>query len=193
MKKIKVINPILCSDYLPHLRKLITKTLNTNQTLTKVMYLTAQTHNATVKHTDVCSIKSQTSELNVLQSVVQCLTGIFVFECLRVVHFMPDRCMTEFVDLQNDMCVCTYVCMYVRIMCVSMYVCMCVCVYVRMYVCMYYVCMYVCFVYVCIYVCMYVCVCVCMYVCVYVCMYVLMYVCMYVLCVCVCIYIHIYV
>jgi len=37
MKQIKVINLILCSDYLPHLRKLITKTINTNQTLTKVI------------------------------------------------------------------------------------------------------------------------------------------------------------
>ena len=36
----------------------------------------AQTHNATVKHTDVCSVKSQISELNVLQSVIQCQTGV---------------------------------------------------------------------------------------------------------------------
>jgi len=89
MQKIKVINLILCSYYLSHLRKLITKTLNTNQTLTKVIYLTAQPHNATVQHIDVCSIKSQISELNVVQSVIQCLTGIIVFECSQLHSSCP--------------------------------------------------------------------------------------------------------
>ena len=57
--------------------------------LTKVIYLTARTHNATVKNTDVCSIKSQISELNVLQSVIQCPTGFIVIECFQLKSSCP--------------------------------------------------------------------------------------------------------
>lgn len=61
---------------MPHFRKLITKTLHKPMTLTKVIFHLAQTHNATVKYTDACSVKSKISELNVLQSVIQCQTGV---------------------------------------------------------------------------------------------------------------------
>jgi hypothetical protein len=47
----------------------------------------SDTH-ATIKHTDVCSFKSHISELNVLQSVIQCLTGINVFERLSVLQLI---------------------------------------------------------------------------------------------------------
>ena len=46
-----------------------------------------------------------------------CLFCLYVM-CFFLTSFMSDCCMTEFVDLQNDMYVCmyvcTYICMYVR-------------------------------------------------------------------------------
>ena len=44
--------------------------------------------------------------------IVLCSFVLFVCYVFFLTSFMSDCCMTEFVDLRNDMCACMYVCMY---------------------------------------------------------------------------------
>ena len=69
--------------------------------------------------------------------VLCCVVSFVLFVCVLCVYFLTsfmfDCCMTEFVDLRNDacVCVCMYVCMYV------------LCMYAYMYfLCVYYVFIY---------------------------------------------------
>ena len=67
--------------------------------------------------------------------VLYCVCFVGVLCVLFLTGFMSDCCMTEFVDLRNNLYV------YVRIYYVCMYACVHLCMYVFVYVCMY-VCMY---------------------------------------------------
>jgi len=54
----------------------------------------------------------ETVVLTFIYCIVLCLFVLFVRYMFFLTSFMSDCCMTEFVDLWNDMCVCMYICIW---------------------------------------------------------------------------------